>query len=231
MTISSALHRRLYMHSAHSTVGVSSLLSNFCKPQTQESVPELEITEPLTVTLVSGELSGRMAALLLGFQRILQNRFQIDCRCTFVDVAEGGSELGDIEPTACTVLLYHGITILHDRNDWDPDWLCNGIFASHNGVQPELTVMPHVLRHEVLQNVGLITVQQNIPVLHDLPVHGAGVLWAKEGETKWPVAWIDESNGRRMFHTSLGGDADFRQPNFCRMLTNAVAWVSGGNTL
>jgi len=46
------------------------------------------------------------------------------------------------------------------------------------------------------------------------------------GKTE-PVAWTRLHNGGRVFYTSLGGPEDFRNPNFQRMLTNAVFWTAG----
>ena len=47
-----------------------------------------------------------------------------------------------------------------------------------------------------------------------------------KGKTE-PVAWTRLHNGGRVFYTSLGGPEDFRNPNFQRMLTNAVFWTAG----
>ncbi len=49
---------------------------------------------------------------------------------------------------------------------------------------------------------------------------------ATAGDHTEPVAWTRVHNGGRVFYTSLGGPKDFRNPNFQRMLTNAVFWAA-----
>jgi type 1 glutamine amidotransferase len=46
------------------------------------------------------------------------------------------------------------------------------------------------------------------------------------GKESEPVAWTREKNGRRVFYTSLGHPDDFKDPNFIRLLTNALAWAT-----
>jgi len=49
---------------------------------------------------------------------------------------------------------------------------------------------------------------------------------ATAGDHTEPVAWTRVHNGGRVFYTSLGGPEDFRNPNFQRMLTNALFWTA-----
>jgi type 1 glutamine amidotransferase len=43
-----------------------------------------------------------------------------------------------------------------------------------------------------------------------------------------PVAWtVEDDNGQRVFYTSLGSQSDFAQPEFRRLLRNAVYWSAG----
>jgi type 1 glutamine amidotransferase len=42
-----------------------------------------------------------------------------------------------------------------------------------------------------------------------------------------PVAWTNVHNGGRVFYTSLGHVDDFQDPQFNRLLTNAVLWTLG----
>ena len=41
-----------------------------------------------------------------------------------------------------------------------------------------------------------------------------------------PVAWVRERGNQRVFYTSLGHPDDFRDPNFVRLLVNALAWAA-----
>ena len=42
-----------------------------------------------------------------------------------------------------------------------------------------------------------------------------------------PVTWTRTHAGSRVFYTSLGHQAEFHDPNFLRMLANAVMWCGG----
>jgi type 1 glutamine amidotransferase len=42
-----------------------------------------------------------------------------------------------------------------------------------------------------------------------------------------PVAWINTSEHRRVFYTSLGSPDDFADPNFRRLLLNGILWTLG----
>lgn len=41
-----------------------------------------------------------------------------------------------------------------------------------------------------------------------------------------PLTWTRDYKGGRIFYTSLGHPNDFKDPNFTRMLTNAIYWVA-----
>ena len=42
-----------------------------------------------------------------------------------------------------------------------------------------------------------------------------------------PVAWTRPHHGGRVFYTSLGHRDDFAEPNFVRLLLNAICWTCG----
>jgi type 1 glutamine amidotransferase len=48
-----------------------------------------------------------------------------------------------------------------------------------------------------------------------------GTILAKEPE---PVAWTNRYRKSRVFYTSLGNLDDFKNPQFLRLLINAVFW-------
>ena len=47
---------------------------------------------------------------------------------------------------------------------------------------------------------------------------------AVEGHPAEPVAWTHSYKGNRTFYTSLGHADDFANPNFHKLVTNAIAW-------
>ncbi|MBC8244899.1 MAG: ThuA domain-containing protein [Verrucomicrobia bacterium] len=51
---------------------------------------------------------------------------------------------------------------------------------------------------------------------------------AVDGHPAEPVAWTHSYKGNRTFYTSLGHADDFANPNFTRLVTNAIDWCLGG---
>jgi putative membrane-bound dehydrogenase-like protein len=52
------------------------------------------------------------------------------------------------------------------------------------------------------------------------------LLRGSSGKESEPVAWARETDGRRVFYTSLGHPDDFKDENFLRLLTNGLAWAT-----
>ena len=52
---------------------------------------------------------------------------------------------------------------------------------------------------------------------------------AVEGHPAEPVAWTHSYKGNRTFYTSLGHADDFANPNFYKLVTNAIAWCLGAD--
>ena len=52
---------------------------------------------------------------------------------------------------------------------------------------------------------------------------------AVEGHPAEPVAWTHSYKGNRTFYTSLGHPDDFVNPNFNKLVTNAIAWCLGAD--
>ena len=52
---------------------------------------------------------------------------------------------------------------------------------------------------------------------------------AVEGHPAEPVAWTHSYKGNRTFYTSLGHADDFANPNFHKLVTNAIAWCLGAD--
>ena len=50
---------------------------------------------------------------------------------------------------------------------------------------------------------------------------------ASTDEHEEPVTWTRTHAGGRVFYTSLGHQEDFEEPNFLRLLANAVLWCGG----
>ena len=82
--------------------------------------------------------------------------------------------------------------------------------------------------HPVLEGVGDITSSR----LYKTGKLGAAAIVLQTGvinadeDTRQPVTWVNTYKGGRMFYTSLGVQSDFEDPDFLRLITNAISWVS-----
>ena len=64
---------------------------------------------------------------------------------------------------------------------------------------------------------------RNTPIAPDASL----LMSASTDEHDEPVTWTRTHAGGRVFYTSLGHQEDFKDPNFLRLLANAVLWCGG----
>ena len=81
--------------------------------------------------------------------------------------------------------------------------------------------------HPLLEGVAELSsagsLYRNTPI-----ATGASLLMsASTEEHDEPVTWTRTHAGGRVFYTSLGHQEDFEEPNFLRLLANAVLWCGG----
>jgi putative membrane-bound dehydrogenase-like protein len=104
-----------------------------------------------------------------------------------------------------------------------------GDYQGHFGAKMacEVKIVEKGKGHPVLAGVMPFTsngsLYKNPTIAPDVAVLLTGTI--PTGQTE-PVAWVREKDGRRVFYTSLGHPDDFRDPNFTRLLVNALAWTS-----
>ena len=222
-----AQRRKLYMHSAHAVIGVPSRSALFrpTTPSDADLVP-WQRERSLCVSLVSGELSGDAVAAMRWFQRTLRAELRADCRCMFLDIAEGLPDFEDLDPVGCTVLLYQGITILRHREDWDLGLLAGGAALRHAQRRTKIALAPAARRHPLLRQVEPFLSESGLLSNPQVPADALCLLMGNDGAKDQPVASAREQDDRRVFHTSLGCPGDFQTPDFCRLLTNALHWAT-----
>lgn len=115
--------------------------------------------------------------------------------------------------------------------NWDAD-VFGGNYSNHHGVGPKVKVESAggENAHAILSGVELKS------------LHGAGSLYVVSplansvttlltgtvpGKTTEPIAWVNTTKtGSRTFYTSLGHVGDFAQPEFRRLLSNAIHWAA-----
>ncbi|HYH68121.1 MAG TPA: PVC-type heme-binding CxxCH protein [Urbifossiella sp.] len=121
-------------------------------------------------------------------------------------------------------------TASHGFQNWlqmDAD-VFGGDYKGHfgAGVVADITPEKAARNHAILKGVAAFksngSLYKNAAVAQDVTVLLRGAI-PKQDE---PVAWLRERGNQRVFYTSLGHPDDFRDPNFVRLLVNALAWTS-----
>ena len=81
--------------------------------------------------------------------------------------------------------------------------------------------------HPLLEGVAEFSssgsLYRNTPIVPDASL----LMSASTEEHDEPVTWTRTHAGGRVFYTSLGHQEDFEEPNFLRLLANAVLWCGG----
>ena len=93
-----------------------------------------------------------------------------------------------------------------------------------------VTVVPEAASHPILKDVKLRKWHSdgNLYLVKPLVDPQANVLLTGSFEDKVePIAWTWMCGSSRVFYTSLGYPTDFEQPQFRRLLVNAIHWALG----
>lgn len=87
---------------------------------------------------------------------------------------------------------------------------------------------PDAEKHPVMNGIGTIESEYSLyrtaPVAPDVTVLMNASI---PNEASQPAVWVREYREARVFYTSLGGPKDFENPQFRRLLTNALHWAAG----
>ena len=81
----------------------------------------------------------------------------------------------------------------------------------------------HPLLDGVAEFSSAGSLYRNTPIATDASL----LMSASTDEHDEPVTWTRTHAGGRVFYTSLGHQEDFKDPNFLRLLANAVLWCGG----
>jgi hypothetical protein len=226
MVSSSSSQRRLFMHPAHRTVGVSGGggFRPYCCGKGGAATDRYEVdawaTEPLRVVLAACASDPDGLAAMSLFERAIETDAEVQChRTTFVNV---GSDLA--ADADCVVVFRQGVHVARWRADLSVARLVGDSNSAADGwlageIKPAVQwhpvlegVRPFVARHRTFRDVHLSI--------------GAAVLMTgmAGGETR-PVAWAESGPAGAEFHAVLGCREDLANPNIVRLMVNAVKWV------
>ncbi len=105
-----------------------------------------------------------------------------------------------------------------------------GNYHGHFGSGPitKVTIEADAENHPVLKGVGPIestsSLYKTAPLAPDAELLMTGS--TPESDGSQPVAWTRPHKEARVFYTSLGGQDDFGNPAFLRLLVNALFWTA-----
>lgn len=208
----------------------------------------------LTVCLVSGSFEYKSDDSLAAFQKHLEANCPVRCTRAFAtseteitgldnlaaaDVAVFFTrrlKLPDAELAKVKKYVESGKPIVgirtasHGFQSWlEMDGLVfGGNYKGHYGVLPGYAVEVTAAGkdHPILKGVGPLKGVGSLYKNPDLPAGVTVLLRGSIPDHTEPVAWVREADGRRVFYTSLGHQDDFKNPEFVKLLVNALAWTT-----
>lgn len=104
-----------------------------------------------------------------------------------------------------------------------------GNYKNHYKVGPvtEVKFVDNAKDHPILKDVtpfkSEASLYRNTGLSKDVTV----LLNGMTSEATEPIAWTRMVKNGRVFYTSLGGQKDFENEQFLRMMSNAIVWASG----
>jgi type 1 glutamine amidotransferase len=210
--------------------------------------------KPLEVCLVSGSLEYDSEGSLTKLQRHLEKHHGVRCTRAFTK-GKNESDLPGLEKLdTCDVMVLYtrrlkisgeqlervkkyclsgkpivGIrTASHAFQNWlDLDKeVFGGNYKGHFAVGPITDVKLEDKGHPILRGVkpfkSVASLYRNTGLAKDVHVLLTGAI---PGERE-PIAWTRSYKGGRIFYTSLGHQKDFDEPDFVRLLVNAIHWTA-----
>jgi type 1 glutamine amidotransferase len=110
-----------------------------------------------------------------------------------------------------------------DKDVW------GGNYKNHYKVGPvtEVKFVDNAKDHPILKDVmpfkSSASLYRNTGLSKDVTI----LLNGTTSEATEPIAWTRMVKNGRVFYTSLGGQKDFEEENFLRMMSNAIVWAAG----
>lgn len=254
MNGSNLSRRRFFIHSAHKTIGVSAGLAAWQACDRNLSAGADQRGRPVRVCLASGCALYKSDQSLAALQEYLSARTAIRCSRAFAKADDDLPGLENLERCDCLVLFTRRMTIGGESLDRIKRYCARGgavvgIRTASHGLQNWLAMDKEVFGGDYQNHytnetteVSLAEAAKDHPVLAGIkPFVSRGTLYKNPRiaadtttllmgscpEDRQPVAWTRLHNGGRVLYTSLGHEDDFREPNFLRLLGNAICWASG----
>lgn len=245
--------RKFFMHSAHKTIGASAGLaalqacdlSGFSLDPPSKSAPR--------VCLVSGSRRYKSDESLLALQAHLESNTQTQCTRAFAHSKSELPRLHHLDRCDCMVLFarrmeiegeslerikaycHRGGPIVavrsadHGLQNWptmDKEVLGGDYQGHYDNELAGITLVEAAKGHPVLAGVRPFLAHGTLYKHRDLATDAKVLLTGSFADHSHPVAWTRPNRGGRVFCTSLGHPEDFDEPDFLRLLTNAIFWTT-----
>jgi len=148
-------------------------------------------------------------------------------------VAAGKAVVGIRTASHAFALRGKNVTVPEGHADW-PEFdheVLGGNYNDHygKGIKTFVKAVPSAGKHPVLQGIPTteFEVQSHLYKNPDLTSRVTVLMTGRmEGRPEVePVAWVNTSDNRRVFYTSLGSPEDFELPVFRRLLVNGILWA------
>ena len=112
--------------------------------------------------------------------------------------------------------------------DFDREVL-GGNYDMHweHGPRAQVRFEPGSVGHPVMEGVEEFSSAGSLYRNTHIASDASLLMSAGADEHDEPVTWTRTHAGGRVFYTSLGHQEDFEEPNFLRLLANAVLWCGG----
>lgn len=218
--------------------------------QTWETLPEFAEQElkpkGYRVTIVhadpkeKNDFPGLIAALrdadllLISVRRRTPGKEQLGAIRTYL---ASGKPLGGIRTASHAFALRANDKLTDPRFDvwqnFDPEVL-GGHYSNHHKAGPvtTITLAPEADRHPILRGISAAKLAGSRSLYKTGPLEKSTVpllIGTIPGQAPEPVAWTNSYGPKRsrIFYTSMGDPADFKNPEFRRLLLNSVDWAVG----
>jgi hypothetical protein len=218
--------RRLFMHPAHRSVGVSGdglAPGPYCR---MEGFAAPTDSRPLRIALLARRWNADTEAAATLFEKAVAAR--CDVECGRVDIASLDTDRDLLPEIDCLVAFGQTLCITQHWRDVDATArAADGPPTCSEGRPMEVEMAPAAEWHPVLEGVWPFPSRHGQPEPQPgLPEDAFLLLAGRADGQTWPVAWVRHTAEGPVFCTSLGSSDDFRQPDFVRLLLNALRWVS-----
>jgi type 1 glutamine amidotransferase len=108
--------------------------------------------------------------------------------------------------------------------------ILGGNYSNHHGDGPKVEIEAGIASHPILNGLDITKLVGNGSLYVTKPLAKTAtplLIGSIPGKDSEPVAWINRAaTGNRVFYTSLGHVDDFKNPEFQKLLKNAIVWAA-----